>query len=73
MVAGLFGNLAEMAVESFFVKSGFSDETGAKKAGGIFLSKSDLKTPMGLVVGYMRLVNTKAKQKKKVKFKIDSA
>lgn len=51
VIAGLGGNIAKVAVETFFNKAGFSKGNGRTTAGGIFLKKSDLKTPYGKLVG----------------------
>ncbi len=51
VISGLGGNLAKLAVEKTLQAIGFSEETGAKKAAGIFLKKRDIKTPYGKLIG----------------------
>lgn len=51
VISGLGGNIAKMAVETFFNRTGFSQMNGRTSAAGIFLKKSDLKTPYGKMVG----------------------
>lgn len=51
VISGLGGNLAKMAVECFFRKTGFSTGSSRKTAAGIFLKKSDMDTTYGKVVG----------------------
>lgn len=51
IISGLGGNIAKMAVECYFHKTGFSTGLGRKTAAGIFLKKSDINTPHGKAVG----------------------
>lgn len=51
VISGLGGNIAKMAVERFFRRTGFSTSLGRKTAAGIFLKKSDINTPHGKAVG----------------------
>lgn len=51
VISGLGGNIAKMAVESFFNRTGFSQSNGRTTAAGIFLKKSDMNTSYGKVVG----------------------
>ena len=53
LISGLGGNLAKMAVEMVFNKSGFSKSNGYTTAAGIFLKKSDVSSPYGRVVGIL--------------------
>ncbi|MHB8073454.1 hypothetical protein [Desulfosporosinus fructosivorans] len=53
LISGLGGNLAKMAVEQVFNKSGFSKSNGYTTAAGIFLKKSDVSTPYGKAVGIL--------------------
>ena len=51
VISGLGGNIAKIAIEKTFQSMGFSQETGADKAAGIFLKKRDITTPYGKVIG----------------------
>lgn len=51
VISGLGGNVAKIAVESFFNRIGFSQSNGRTTAAGIFLKESDISTPYGKVVG----------------------
>lgn len=51
VISGLGGNIAKMAIEHLFNKTGFVQSNGRTSAAGIFLKKSDIKTPYGKVVG----------------------
>lgn len=53
VICGLGGNVAKMAVESFFKRIGFSDSKGCDTAAGIFLNKKDTSTPYGRAVGFL--------------------
>lgn len=51
IIAGLGGNIAKIAVERIFMKTTDFKETGAKKAAGIFLKKSDVSSFQGQIIG----------------------
>lgn len=51
IISGLGGNLAKIAVECVFKRTGFSQSIGRKTAAGIFLKKSEIETPFGKAVG----------------------
>lgn len=51
IISGLGGNLAKIAVEQVFNKSGFSKSNAHTTAAGIFLKKSEVASPYGRVVG----------------------
>ena len=51
IIAGLGGNLAKEAVERAAIPLLGFNETGAKKAAGIFLKKKDLTSPSGKILG----------------------
>lgn len=51
IISGLGGNIAKMAVEQVFNKTGVSKSNGYTSAAGIFLKKSDIATPYGRAVG----------------------
>jgi len=51
IIAGLGGNLAKMAVERAAIPLVGFNETGAKKAAGIFLQKKDVISPSGKILG----------------------
>jgi phage shock protein PspC (stress-responsive transcriptional regulator) len=45
VIAGLAGNIAKKTVEHIAIKAVGFNETGAKKAAGIFLKKTDMNSP----------------------------
>lgn len=51
IISGLGGNLAKIAVEQIFNRTGFSKSNGHTTAAGIFLKKSDVSSSYGKVVG----------------------
>lgn len=53
LISGLGGNLAKMAVEQVFNRTGFSKSNGYTTAAGIFLKKSDVSSPYGRAVGIL--------------------
>ncbi|EGW41307.1 hypothetical protein [Desulfosporosinus sp. OT] len=51
LISGLGGNLAKIAVEQVFKRTGVSKSNGYTTAAGIFLKKSDIATSYGRAVG----------------------
>lgn len=50
-IAGLVGNIAKVAVEKIATNTIGFEESGAKKAAGIFLEKRDVSTIQGKIIG----------------------
>lgn len=51
IISGMGGNIAKMTVEQIFNRTGLSKSNGYTTASGIFLKKSNIKSPYGKTVG----------------------